>query len=144
MMEISDFCLLSVSVFDMKEYMLPYGCKKRKPLYKPCSKGFKNWTSYNKHMQDKHGGQSEWTCNKCSKVLHSLSRFQNHMGMHNEDDKKHPCMKCTRRFTYPSPLDGHIISHGDDRPFKCPSKSCKTQGFKCQTSLNCHMEQHSV
>ena len=63
--------------------------------------------------------------------------------MFDEDMKKHACDQCTKRFTFKSQLDRHMDSHVDDKPFKCPSRSCKTDGFKSKASLKRHMEQHS-
>ena len=127
----------------MKDYQLPHGHKKCKPLCKPCSKGFKDWPTYNKHLQDKHGQQTEWTCNICNKVQTTLSGYQNHMLMHNEDKKKKICEKCQSHFSYQSQLDHHMITHLDAKPYKCLSKACDGKGFKEKASLDHHMEQNS-
>ena len=82
---------VTVSVFEMKDYKLSQGHKKRKPLCRPSGKGFYDWPSYNSHMQEKHRQQTEWTCKLCDKVLYTLLGYNNHMLMHDEDSKKKVC-----------------------------------------------------
>ena len=87
--------------------------KKCKPLCRPCGKAFKDWPTYNKYLQGKHGQQTEWTCNICNNVQTTLSGYQNHMLMHNEDKKKKICEKGQSCFSYQSQLDHHMITHLD-------------------------------
>ena len=75
--------------------------------------GFKDWPTYNKHLQDKHVQETEWTCNICNKVQTTLSGYQNHMLMHDEDKKKKICEKGQSCFSYQSQLDHHMITHLD-------------------------------
>ena len=142
-MTVSLTFFVTVSVFEMKDYKLPRGHKKHKPLCRPCGKGFKDWPTYNTHMQEKHRAQTEWTCKLCDKVQQTLSGYNNHMLMHYEDAKKKVCEKCQSHFTYQSQLDCHMVKHNNDKLHKCPSKVCNREGSKEKASLDCHIEQHS-
>ena len=79
-----------------------------------------------------------------------LENFTVHQGSiitfhHEEDKKKYQCTVCKIIFSYESQLEWYGNTHTDNKPFKCPSKTCPkfVEGFKSQQGLNRHMEIHS-